>query len=243
MNAHTGFDPTTLVLLTQTDLISSLCFLCGSLAEFRDKPSFFFGICLPHNDTALLTRLPWATAVQKLFCIIHGTSHLFPLQCCSSCRCSCCDRGSSSQAGGHNPLDISSSLNWLWILYEASAGRCHCSTCWLYSSLKEAQVVATCDACRHTCAEGWIWPVQTNILWHSRPLGSQALALTLAFHTSLLWLKDDCWGFRKVFMSVDLWLEENFCFKTIFFSCSYSCFSAFIPLWPSRPREDVQRGA
>lgn len=55
MNAHTGFDPTTLVLLTQTDLISSLCFLCGSLAEFRDKPSFFFGICLPHNDTALLT--------------------------------------------------------------------------------------------------------------------------------------------------------------------------------------------
>lgn len=240
MNAHTGFDPTTLVLLTQTDLISSLCFLCGSLAEFRDKPSFFLEYAF-HIMTQLCW--PWATAVQKLFCIIHGTSHLFPLQCCSSCRCSCCDRGSSSQAGGHNPLDISSSLNWLWILYEAAAGRCHCSTCWLCSSLKEAQVVATCDACRHTCAEGWIWPVQTNILWHSRPLGSQALALTLAFHTSLLWLKDDCWGFRKVFMSVDLWLEENFCFKTIFFSCSYSCFSAFIPLWPSRPREDVQRGA
>lgn len=73
-------------------------------------------------------------------------------------------------------------------------------------------------------AEGWVWPVHTNILWHSRPLGSQALALTLAFHISLLWFKDDYWGFRKVFMSADLCTEENFCIKTIFFQLQLQSF-------------------
>lgn len=65
-----------------------------------------------------------------------------------------------------------------------------------------------------TCAEECVQSMQTDVLQHSRPLGSQTVALTLAFHIFLLRLK----GFRKVFMTADL------CIKGFFFQLQLQLF-------------------
>lgn len=68
------------------------------------------------------------------------------------------------------------------------------------TGLKEAQVETVCDACMCTCAEECVQSMQIYVLEQSRPLSSQTVALTFAFHIFLLRLKDDYWGSRKVFM-------------------------------------------
>lgn len=115
--------------------------------------------CLPHNDTPLLTRLPCATAVQKhLYYLWHFTP--FPSSMLQQPQMLLLWRR-QQQAGGRTQ-SLGHQSHFKLAVNEAAAGTCHCSTWWLYSSLKAAQVVAVCDACRHTCAEGWVWPVQIS---------------------------------------------------------------------------------
>lgn len=80
-----------------------------------------------------------------------------------------------------------------------------------------------------TWAEGCAWCAQTSILGNLRSRGSQTVALSLAFHISILRLKDD---FRKVFMSAHLCTKGNF----------LSFWVSLYDLGPSRWREGGQSG-
>lgn len=193
---------------------------------------------LPHNDTPLLTRLPCATAVQKhLYYLWHFTP--FPSSMLQQLQMLLLWRR-QQQAGGRTQ-SLGHQSHFKLAVNEAAAGTCHCSTWWLYSSLKAAQVVAVCDACRHTCAEGWVWPVQISCdtadpgqasscfdpcFSHIPPVASR---MTTGALERSLWVL--IFALRKIFVLRKV------------FSCCHSCLGVFISFWPSKPREDIQRGA